>query len=89
MCPVELHSGCLLESIDYPVTCQSKALMLQARVAQANCRQAAGSTNGSLLEQWISKVVATYSTKVSWPLISMKLDDQLAYAKVSLAPTYV
>jgi hypothetical protein len=52
---------------------------------QANCRQAAGSTNGSLLKQWISKVVAAYSTKVSWPLISMKLDDQLAYAKVSLA----
>ena len=41
-----------------------------------------GATTGSLLRQWVAKVVGAYSAKVTWPLISMKLDDQLAYAKV-------
>ena len=45
-------------------------------------RVASGSANGSLLRQWITKMVAAYSSKVSWPLQSLKLDDQLAFAKV-------
>lgn len=52
---------------------------------QANCRAAAGGAGGSLLRQWIAKAVGAYSAKVTWPLISMKLDDQLAHAKVSAA----
>ena len=45
-------------------------------------RVASGSANGSLLRQWITKMVAAYSSKVTWPLQSLKLDDQLAFAKV-------
>ena len=49
---------------------------------QANTRVAAGSGTGSLLRQWITKVIAGYASKVTWPLQSLKLDDQLAFAKV-------
>jgi hypothetical protein len=49
---------------------------------QANTRIAAGPTKQSLLRQWITKVIAGYSSKVTWPLQSLKLDDQLAFAKV-------
>jgi hypothetical protein len=73
-----------------PASCCSSALTTfqHALQPQANCRAAAGAagaTTGSLLRQWVAKVVGAYSAKVTWPLISMKLDDQLAYAKVGSA----
>lgn len=48
--------------------------------AQANCRSDQGQ---SLLAQWVTTMVGAYSAHVSWPLQTLKLDDQLAFAKVS------
>jgi hypothetical protein len=53
---------------------------------QANTRTDAGS-GSSLLKQWITKIIAGYSSKVTWPLQSLKLDDQLAFSKVPPSPT--
>jgi len=49
---------------------------------QANTRIDSGPSNQSLIKQWVSAVVAGYSSRVTWPLLSLKLDDQLALAKV-------
>lgn len=49
---------------------------------QANTRIDSGPSNQSLIKQWVSSVVAGYSSRVTWPLLSLKLDDQLVLAKV-------
>ena len=66
-----------------PVSCMMYCTGLpKTPCPQANTRIASGSSNGSLLKQWITKIVAGYASKVTWPLQSLKLDDQLAFAKV-------
>lgn len=52
---------------------------------QANTRSDQG--KASILAQWVSSMVASYASKVNWPLQTMKLDDQLTYAKVITRPS--
>lgn len=54
------------------------------RMPQANMRINAG--HPSLLKQWITVIVKAYEQRVSWPMFSYKLDDQLALSKVTPHP---
>lgn len=43
--------------------------------SQANLRST--SPKGSLIKQWIITITKAYSKRVTWPMYSYKLDDQL------------